>query len=218
MTENRKRINKITIIALCTSLALLLSYVEMLIPVLIQGVPGIKMGLPNIAIIFALYTLGAKKTIFISFARVAIMSLLFGNITYFLYSIVGAVFSLAVMIILRKLDFMSSVGVSVAGALAHNIGQILVAMLLTSIGIFFIAAIGACGASGVAGGSLLLIPLACSLFGITNDVAMQVVAVGFIIGVIQDSCETALNSSSDAIFTATAEFRKWKKEGRKIEW
>ena len=130
MTENRKRINKITIIALCTSLALLLSYVEMLIPVLIQGVPGIKMGLPNIAIIFALYTLGAKKTIFISFARVAIMSLLFGNITYFLYSIVGAVFSLAVMIILRKLDFMSSVGVSVAGALAHNIGQILVAMLL----------------------------------------------------------------------------------------
>jgi len=81
-----------------------------------------------------------------------------------------------------------------------------------------IAAVGACGASGVAGGSLLLIPLACSLFGISNDIAMQVVAVGFIIGVIQDSCETALNSSSDAIFTATAEFRKWKKEGRKIEW
>ncbi len=81
-----------------------------------------------------------------------------------------------------------------------------------------ISAIGACGASGVAGGSLLLIPLACSLFGISNDIAMQVVAVGFIIGVIQDSCETALNSSSDALFTATAEFRKWKKEGRKIEW
>ena len=88
----------------------------------------------------------------------------------------------------------------------------------TALLLSFIAAIGACGASGVAGGSLLLIPLACSLFGISNDVAMQVVAVGFIIGVIQDSCETALNSSSDAIFTATAEFRKWKKEGRKIEW
>ena len=90
--------------------------------------------------------------------------------------------------------------------------------LATAILLSFIAAIGACGASGVAGGSLLLIPLACSLFGITNDIAMQVVAVGFIIGVIQDSCETALNSSSDALFTATAEFRKWKKEGRKIEW
>lgn len=81
-----------------------------------------------------------------------------------------------------------------------------------------IAAVSACGASGVAGGSLLLIPLACSLFGISNDIAMQVVGVGFIIGVIQDSCETALNSSSDALFTATAEYSNWKKEGKKIEW
>ncbi|MGG7048296.1 MULTISPECIES: serine/threonine transporter SstT [unclassified Campylobacter] len=68
----------------------------------------------------------------------------------------------------------------------------------------FISAIGACGASGVAGGSLLLIPLACALFGINNDIAMQVVAVGFIIGVVQDSVETALNSSSDVVFTAFA--------------
>lgn len=67
-----------------------------------------------------------------------------------------------------------------------------------------ITAIGACGASGVAGGSLMLIPLACSLFGISNDIAMQVVAVGFIIGVIQDSVETALNSSTDVLFTAIA--------------
>ncbi len=79
-----------------------------------------------------------------------------------------------------------------------------------------LAAISACGASGVPGGSLLLIPMACSLFGISNDIAMQVVAVGFIIGVIQDSCETALNSSSDALFTATAEYRIWKKEGREF--
>lgn len=71
-----------------------------------------------------------------------------------------------------------------------------------------LATISACGTSGVSGGSILLIPLACSLFGIPNDVAMQVVGVGFIIGVIQDSCETALNSSSDALFTATAEFAK----------
>ena len=70
------------------------------------------------------------------------------------------------------------------------------------------ATISACGASGVAGGSLLLIPLACSLFGIDNDVAMQVVAVGFIIGVIQDSCETALNSSTDVLFTAAADMAR----------
>ena len=77
-----------------------------------------------------------------------------------------------------------------------------------------ISAVGACGASGVAGGSLLLIPLACSLFGISNDIAMQVVGVGFIIGVLQDSCETALNSSSDVLFTAVAEFAERRKEGR----
>ncbi len=80
----------------------------------------------------------------------------------------------------------------------------------------FVAAISACGASGVAGGSLLLIPVACSLFGISNDIAMQVVGIGFIIGVIQDSCETGLNSSTDALFTAAAEFHDWKKEGRKL--
>lgn len=88
----------------------------------------------------------------------------------------------------------------------------------TAILLSIIASISAYGTSGVAGGSLLLIPLACSLFGISGDISMQVVGVGFIIGVIQDSCETALNSSSDALFTATAEFRNWKKEGKKIAW
>ncbi len=79
-----------------------------------------------------------------------------------------------------------------------------------------LAALSACGASGVAGGSLLLIPMACSLFGIPNDVAMQVVGIGFIIGVIQDSVETALNSSSDLLLSASAEFRQWRKEGRRL--
>ena len=74
-----------------------------------------------------------------------------------------------------------------------------------------LSAISACGASGVAGGSLLLIPLACSLFGIPNDIAMQVVGVGFIVGVIQDSCETALNSSTDVLFTAAADFAAGRK-------
>ena len=75
-----------------------------------------------------------------------------------------------------------------------------------------VAAISACGASGIAGGSLLLIPVACSLFGISNDLAMQVVGVGFVIGVIQDSCETALNSSTDVLFTAVAEYASARKK------
>lgn len=74
-----------------------------------------------------------------------------------------------------------------------------------------VSAISACGASGIAGGSLLLVPVACSLFGISNDLAMQVVGVGFIVGVIQDSCETALNSSTDVLFTAVAEKSRWNK-------
>ncbi|WP_139652810.1 serine/threonine transporter SstT [Raoultibacter phocaeensis] len=86
--------------------------------------------------------------------------------------------------------------------------------LPTAVILCVLSAVSACGASGVAGGSLLLIPLACSLFGIGNDIAMQVVAIGFIIGVIQDSCETGLNSSSDVLFTATAEYRTWNKEKR----
>lgn len=97
-------------------------------------------------------------------------------------------------------------------ATVHTLGiqvDIGTALILT-----VLSAISAAGASGVAGGSLLLIPLACSLFGISNDVAMQVVGIGFIIGVLQDSCETALNSSSDVLFTATAEYAKKRKEGK----
>jgi serine/threonine transporter len=80
----------------------------------------------------------------------------------------------------------------------------------------FLATLGACGASGVAGGSLLLIPMACSLFGISQDVAMQVVSIGFIIGVIQDSLETALNSTGDVFFAAVSEFRDKIKNGEKV--
>lgn len=88
----------------------------------------------------------------------------------------------------------------------------------TAIILSLLAALSACGASGVAGGSLLLIPLACSLFGIPDSVSMQVVAVGFIIGVIQDSVETALNSSSDLLLSASAEFRQWRLEGKEIKY
>jgi len=86
----------------------------------------------------------------------------------------------------------------------------------TALILSLLAAVSASGASGVAGGSLLLIPLAASLFGIPDDIAMQVVGVGFVIGVLQDSVETALNSSTDVLFTAVAEFRQWRKEGREI--
>lgn len=97
-------------------------------------------------------------------------------------------------------------------AAVHTLGievNIIMALLLS-----LLSAISACGASGVAGGSLLLVPLACSLFGIPNDIAMQVVGVGFIVGVIQDSCETAINSSTDVLFTAVAEFSKLRKESK----
>ncbi len=88
----------------------------------------------------------------------------------------------------------------------------------TAIVLSVIATLGACGSSGVAGGSLLLIPMACALLGIGNDIAMQAVAIGFIIGVVQDSLETAINSSGDVLFAATAEFMEWKKEGREIKF
>ena len=99
-------------------------------------------------------------------------------------------------------------------AAAHTLGVNV--SFASAIVLSILATLGACGTSGVAGGSLLLIPMACSMFGINNDIAMQVVAVGFIISVIQDSCETAINSSGDVLFTATAEFREWKKEGREL--
>ena len=97
-------------------------------------------------------------------------------------------------------------------AAAHTLG--ISVDMPTALLLCIISTVGACGASGVAGGSLLLIPVACASFGIDNDIAMQVVGVGFIIGVLQDSCETALNSSSDALFTATAEFAERKKLGK----
>ena len=98
-------------------------------------------------------------------------------------------------------------------AACHTLG--IAVDIPTAIILCVLSAISACGASGVAGGSLLLIPLACSLFGIPNDIAMQVVGVGFIVGVIQDSCETALNSSTDVLFTATAELAEKRKNGGK---
>ena len=101
-------------------------------------------------------------------------------------------------------------------AAAHTLG--ISVDFPTALILCILAAASAAGASGVAGGSLLLIPMACSLFGISDDISMQVVAVGFIIGVVQDSVETALNSSSDLLLSASAEFRQWRLEGKEIKF
>ena len=119
---------KITTLALLTAAAMILSYVESLLPSV--GVPGVKLGLANIAVIFALYRLGWKEAAAISLVRVGMVSLLFGSVGALFYSLAGALLSLAVMTLLRRLDVFSPVGVSVAGGVSHNVGQILMAMVL----------------------------------------------------------------------------------------
>lgn len=120
---------KLALCALITALALVLSYLESLVP-LSFTVPGVKMGLPNLAILFALYRLGFREAALISLLRVALVSLLFGNVFSLAYSAAGAVLALAVMGLLRRSGRFGTAGVSVAGAVAHNLGQILMAMLL----------------------------------------------------------------------------------------
>jgi heptaprenyl diphosphate synthase len=121
---------KIAFLGLCAGVALVLAYVEALLPPLYAAVPGIKLGLPNIAIIFILYRFGLREAAVVSFIRIVAVALLFGNPMTFAYSVAGAFLSLLVMTILRKLDLFSIVGVSVAGAVFHNVGQILTAMVL----------------------------------------------------------------------------------------
>ena len=121
---------KTAFLGLATALSLLLSYVEVLMPPLYAAVPGIKLGLPNIAILYLLYTTDVRYAALVSLTRVAISSLLFCNIMTLWYSLAGAILSLGVMWILKKTNFLSEVGVSVAGGVTHNLGQVLVAILL----------------------------------------------------------------------------------------
>ena len=130
MRKNSLRIKRIAFLALFASLALLLSYVEMLLPPIFTAVPGIKMGLSNIVIVLILYRFGIIEASVVSFVRLIISTLLFANISTFWYGLAGAVLSLTVMAILKKLDFLSIVAVSVAGAVLHNIGQMIVAIIL----------------------------------------------------------------------------------------
>ena len=126
----RHQSKKIAFLGVCTAVALVLAYLESLLPPLMAAVPGIKLGLPNIAIIFVLYRFGVKDAAAVSLVRMTAVALLFGNPMTFAYSLAGGFLSLTAMAVLRRLDFLSTVGVSVAGGVLHNVGQILMAMLL----------------------------------------------------------------------------------------
>ena len=128
----KKKSTIVPFAGICVSLALVLAYIEVLIPPLFSSLPGIKMGLPNIIIIFLLYRKGPVFAGIVSLVRILLVSMLFGNTMALMYSLAGGILSLTVMIILRKLKFLSPVGVSVAGGVTHNIGQILVAIFVLS--------------------------------------------------------------------------------------
>lgn len=125
------QVKKISIIAVTITLALVLSYVDSLIN-LFPGIPGIKLGLANIAIIFALYKLGLKEAITVSFLRIILSCILFSGILTFMYSFVGAILSLSLMFLLKKFKFHMT-AVSITGAVMHNVGQILVAAVLMEV-------------------------------------------------------------------------------------
>lgn len=146
-----KKTKRLVLLAMLTAVAMILSHVESLLPSV--GIPGVKMGLANIAVIFALFRFGWKEAAALSLVRVVLVSLLFGSVGAMLYSLAGAVLSLAVMALLRRIDRFSTVGISVAGGVAHNAGQILMAMLILQtkqlLGYLPVLAV-----SGIAGGVL----------------------------------------------------------------
>ena len=146
-----KKTKRLVLLAMLTAVAMILSYVESLLPSV--GIPGVKMGLANIAVLFALFRFGWKEAAALSLVRVVLVSLLFGSVGAMIYSLAGAVLSLAVMALLRRIDRFSTVGISVAGGVAHNAGQILMAMLILQtkqlLGYLPVLAV-----SGIAGGVL----------------------------------------------------------------
>ena len=146
-----KKTKRLVLLAMLTAVAMILSYVESLLPSV--GIPGVKMGLANIAVIFALFRFGWKEAAALSLVRVMLVSLLFGSVGAMLYSLAGAVLSLAVMALLRRIDRFSTVGISVAGGVAHNAGQILMAMLILQTKQLLVY-LPVLAVSGIAGGVL----------------------------------------------------------------
>ena len=120
---------KIAVLALAIALAMILSFVESQIPAFV-AIPGVKIGLANIAVVFVLYKLGWKEAVLISLVRVFMVSVLFGTAVSLFYSVAGAVLSLTGMVLLKKTGLFSTVAVSVTGGVLHNVGQILMACLL----------------------------------------------------------------------------------------
>lgn len=121
---------KVAFLGLSIALAMILSFVESQIPALI-AIPGMKVGLPNLAIVFLLYRIGWKESVIVSIIRVLLVSMLFGNVQSMLFSIAGAVLSLTGMILLKKTNWFSCITVSIVGGILHNVGQIIAAVLWT---------------------------------------------------------------------------------------
>lgn len=137
----KSKTKRIAFLGIMTSVALVLSYLEAILPPVYAAVPGIKVGLPNIVIILILYKIGLKEAVSVSLLRVFIVAMLFGDAMTLAYSLAGAVLSILLMAIFKKLDLFSTVGVSIIGGVAHNLGQVSVAIALlnsTLIGYYMI--------------------------------------------------------------------------------
>lgn len=126
----KNKTKTVALLGVCTAVALVLAYIEAILPPLFPAVPGIKMGLPNIILVFLLYRRGPLVASAVSLSRILLVSLLFGNAMMLLYSLAGGALSMLIMWLLSHSERFSPVGVSVAGGVAHNIGQVLMAMLL----------------------------------------------------------------------------------------
>lgn len=165
---------KLTTLAILTALAMILSFVESLVPPIVP-IPGIKIGLCNVAILFVLYKLGVKEACLVSIIRVVLVSMLFGNFQSMLFSLAGAALSLTAMTLLKKVPRFSLIGVSVAGAVSHNIGQIIMACIImeTNIIVYYLPFLLISGiVTGIVigiVGALLLNRFDKILFDKTND-------------------------------------------------
>jgi len=127
--KNKKKVKNITMCGVLTTLAMIFGYIDSLISMPVP-VPGIKLGISNIAVITVLYVVGIKEAVFVNILRIVLTSILFGNFTSFIFSISGGILSILIMIILKKIDIFSTVGVSVSGGVMHNIGQIIAAIIV----------------------------------------------------------------------------------------
>ena len=131
--KNREKIRRMTMLALLFAIAMIFSFVESRVPTFIP-IPGVKLGLCNVVVIFTLFTLGAPSAVCVSLLRVILSSILFGNAAAFFYSLAGAILSLGVMILLVRLHLFSELGISVVGGVSHNVGQLLMAWLILGTG------------------------------------------------------------------------------------